>query len=51
MCETRRKILPAKISEVREALNKIKVVTKEEEYLLLLNDEKENIIIFSRNTN
>ena len=54
MYEKRRKTLPANpksISEVHQALNVLNIETKQKENFLLLNNEKENIIIFSCSTN
>jgi hypothetical protein len=54
MYENKRKILPANlksIAEVHQALNSMNIETKKKENFLLLNNENENIIIFSCNTN
>ncbi|KAF0687813.1 Uncharacterized protein FWK35_00035060 [Aphis craccivora] len=54
MYENRRKTLPANpksIAEVHQALNVMNIETKQKENFLLLNDENENIIIFSCYTN
>jgi len=54
MYEKRHKILPVNpksISEVHKALNVLNIETKLKEQFLLLNNENENIIIFSCFTN
>ncbi|XP_027848187.2 uncharacterized protein LOC114127990 [Aphis gossypii] len=52
--ENRRKIMPpnpTNIADAHNVLNLIDVKTKQSEHFLLVNDEKENIIIFSCETN